>query len=896
MKKRLLLLFVVLFILYIQIVNAQKCEKFVGSKCAELEWERAEAKSGDVAEIVIAPSNPNVMYAGFEVNVHSLYKSTDAGKTWTRIEGGDHTKDIAVSPKDPNKVYFAMSEPVYTTDLSIRPTERSSESPSFPGSEAKDILATGQSAGPSESSFSTIEIFEQNDKIIYAALKGGGFGPRGAIKPKIFKTTDGGNSWIDLIPDLEDVNVIAIHPTNHENIYVGSGDGLYESLDSGKTLEKLKSTRARGGFISIEIDNPNVIYIASSSEVFKTEDAGKNWKDIKGPLSDIHRVRVSKSNPNILYASTFNGVFRSDDFGETWQDKTSNLKAKNIQIVTIHPTNPDIAFIGHSNLWSSVRAENRFEMALLANQGIYKTINGNSWFRSDEGIFEYSLEEVATSPHKPNEAWVAAIASRGGYKTIDAGNNWRTTQIQTLHYPMRIKYSMQEPDKIYITSWHSGGPFGLSEDGGASWKLTNEDEYFNGLNRGKSLYNSRIKGHIHVHGLAVDPNDDSIVYSGSVREKQGQGVFPLEGAHIFKSTDTGKTWQESDEGFPHEKFTAIHDIQIDPQNTNIIYAATTKHESSNGLGIYKSMDAGKSWKAINNGLSGRDSLNVGALTIHPENSQLIAATGSGLYKSTNAGQNWKRTSSSKSFDVEYVAQNPDIVYASTNDGVLKSKDFGDTWYKVNYKLPAGDGQGIGVSIDGNVIYTAVNEEGVYVARIKPVAPIESISIFSGKGFDFAMDFGGPPGFDDFKGIFGDFFGGEEFPEDFPGGPGDFEDEHVEGPMTLEECRQFEMPEDCSTLPSQYIITSCEECKILIAAEEEIPEKKEVEEEIPEEEIEEDFSKEEEIPEEPSFFSRIITCINCFISASGSNSCNPCFIRLVRACGNFLQRILKNSFI
>jgi len=801
-----------------------------------------------VAEIVISPSNPNVMYAGFEVNVHSLYKSTDAGKTWKRIDGGgDHTKDIAISPKNPNKVYFAMSEPVETTDTTIRATVRSDKG-RFGGA-TNMILVSGESAGPSESSFSTIEIFEQNDKIIYAALKGGGVEPFGTIKPKIFKTTNGGSSWTDLIPDLKDVNVIAIHPTNHNLIYVGSGDGIYVSKDSGKTLKKLKATRVRGGFISIELqlDNPNVIYIASSSEVFKTEDSGVNWKDIKGQLSDIHRVRVSRSNPNILYASTFNGVFRSDDFGETWQDKTSNLKAKNIQIVTIHPNNPDIAFIGHSNLWSSVRAELRFEMALLANQGIYKTTNGgNSWFRSDEGIFEYDLEEVAVSPHNPNEAWVASIASRGGFKTIDAAHNWRTTQIQTLHYPMRIKYSMQEPDKIYITSWHQSGPFGLSEDGGASWKLTNEEEYFKGLNRGLSLYDKNQKGHIHVHGLAVDPNDDSIVYSGSVKERSRQGdEFPLEGAHIFKSTDTGKTWTESDEGFPHEKHTAIHDIQIDSQNTNVIYVTTTKHEALEGLGIYKSTDAGKTWKAVNNGLSGRESLNVGALTIHPENTQLlIAATGSGLYKSTNAGSSWKRTSSSKSFDVEHVKQNPDIVYASTNDGVLKSKDFGDTWYNVNFGLPKGEGQGIGVGIDGNVIYTAVKGEGAYVARIKPVQPIEPVSVFSGKGFDFAMDFGGPPGFDDFKGIVDDFFGDEE------SGP----DEHT-GPLTLEECRQYEMPEDCNTLQVPDIIISCEECKVLIAAEEEeIPEQEEEEEEI---EVEIPEEEEIEIPEEPSFFERII---------------------------------------
>lgn len=89
MKKGLLLC---LFILFIIPISYAQCQEFIGGQCAELRWERAEAKSGEVAEIVIAPSNPDIMYAGFEVNVHSLYKSTDGGKTWRRIDGGDYSK------------------------------------------------------------------------------------------------------------------------------------------------------------------------------------------------------------------------------------------------------------------------------------------------------------------------------------------------------------------------------------------------------------------------------------------------------------------------------------------------------------------------------------------------------------------------------------------------------------------------------------------------------------------------------------------------------------------------------------------------------------------------------------------------------------------------------------
>jgi len=632
-------------------------------------------------------------------------------------------------------------------------------------------------------------------------------------EPLMFKSIDGGSTWDKFTPSVSQVNVIEIHPTDHEKIYVGADDGIYLSTDSGKTLKQIKSSN--GSVISIEVqkDNPNNIVAASPSKIFKSIDAGNNWSEITGRLSDIHRVRISRSNPNIFYASTFNGVFRSDDFGETWVDRSGNLKSKNIQIVTIHPRNPDIVFVGHSSLWSSVRAEERYQGGLLAHQGVFKSIDGGiNWFRSDNGIEEFMFEEVATNPNIPNEAWFTAPASRGGYKTEDAGHNWRTTQIQTLHYPMRLKFSLQDAKRVYATSWHNGGPFALSTDGGVNWQLTMEPAFFNGLNRGKSLFDSErgMGGAIHVHGLAIDPNNDQIVYSGSVSDVGTPVFFPLAGAHLWKSANAGKTWKESDEGFPHESKTSVHDIKIDPKNTSIIYAATTKHESKIGIGIYKSVDAGNSWKEINNGL---ENLSVGALVINPNRTnELVAATLSGLFKSYNSGESWEKKSNAGSFDVEYVIENPNIVYASGNEGVFKSKDFGDTWFKTSLGLPRGEGKGIGVDPTGNVIFTAIDEEGVFVARLIDVAPIDPVSeVGSGYGYggDFPFpDFGNGFPFPDFD---FDPFGGADQPS---GPPEGIDIDKIPDAMIKQECQKTTWPPICSIIPDETGKKLCEKCKQL----------------------------------------------------------------------------------
>lgn len=810
----LLLFLITLWLFYPSLIFAQGCEKFIDNDCAELEWQLVHTGAGEVAAIAIAPSNPSIVYAGLENNAHPFYKSTDGGTSWKRLTGpGDHAKDIAISPKNADKAYVATSEVVYTTDKSITPTSRSQVSRAWPGADAIDIRSSNRNPGPSVTSFSTIEIFLGDDHIIYTAVKGGGeIQGFGDTNPEIFKTRDGGRTWESIHPKVEEVNVLAIDPAHQEVIYIGSGDGIYKSSNSGSTIERLY--RSSDSIISLELYT-NLLLAASKSEVVKSTDGGKTWEEITGSLQNIHRLQASRSHPDIVYAATFEGVFKSVDGGKTWMDKNSRLQAKNIQIVEVHPTNPNIAFIGTSSLWSSARSENEWRTGLYAGQGIFRTTDGgDSWQRVDSGFFEHNIEEVATNPAKPYEAWFAGQASMGAYKTEDGGQHWRLTQTPTFHYPMRIKFSVQNPQKVYATGWQEGGPFSVSEDGGITWEFIEGGTFFSGINRGKDLYTPAAPGPatIHLHGLAVDPQNDQIVYAGSIYDANSPTNFPLKGAHLWKSADSGKTWQESDEGFPHQESTSVHDLVIDPRNTKVLYAATTRHESQKAIGIYKSIDAGKTWKAANGGLTG-EALDVGAIVVHPTRTlELIAATHGGIYKSTTGGTQWQKKESASSFDVEYVKDEPDTIYASTDEGVLKSTNFGDTWYKVSYGLPNGEGQGIGVDPTGKVIYAAVRDKGLYVAR-REFIPEANLPTELGRGRGF-LGRGEPQNFPDFG--FGREGDDDEESERngesrIPAG-GQRDPPNVEDIATVEFCEQQSWPPSCSFIPDDVGREICERCK------------------------------------------------------------------------------------
>lgn len=719
------------------------------AQLSEFNWQPRPMQSGEIANIVWSQSDPNTLYLGVEVNSHSFYKSVDGGKTWRLIDRGDHAKDVAVHPANPDIAFYSDSQSLWRTvsggeQAVARPGPCQSQFEKCASAFQKVIESKFQ-AGPT--GFSTIAIAPSNPATVYVGVPRQNFGPFGGSQAggQLHRSYDGGAHFDELPGNYPGINVIKVDPNDPNKIFVGANEGIYYSPDGGNSLSQAQQLRA---VVDIDTVDGKTLIAASEEGLYRSSDSGVSWQRVSGAPGSkaAQRARFAMSDPNRVWVTTTDGVFRSSDSGSNWEERSGNLPAKNLSALAVHPKNPNIALVATETFVFSIRSDGLFRQGQYYDQGIFRTEDGGaSWQRSDQGIYEYQIEELTAHPTRPFEVWAGQQSSRGMYRSKDAGQSWSLSPGLLTHYPMRHLFSPSEPDTVYHTSSHVMEEFGVSTDSGVNWKITSESAFFKGVNAGKALLDESKTGggNLHIHGLAVDPNNPKLIYAGSIDDPMPFNPKPLKGSHLFISTDGGTSWTESDSGFEHDKATSIHDIKIDPSNTQTIYLATTAHEATVGNGIWQSTDRAKTWHRSNSGMP--DSTSVNVIMVHPkEGNRLLAGTEGGIYRSENGGESWRKVQPGHIWDIEYDPTNPEVVYAgSQTEGMFQSRDFGQSWSNVSGNLPSRRVSAIAVNSTGKIVYAGTHDKGLFVALDASVGEIAKDSgkteLGQGRGF------GGEPG-------------------------------------------------------------------------------------------------------------------------------------------------------
>ncbi len=257
--------------------------------------------------------------------------------------------------------------------------------------------------------------------------------------------------------------------------------------------------------------------------------------------------------------------------------------------------------------------------------------------------------DFAVDPNRPSH-YFAAACSGGVWKTNNAGTTWKPIFDKQKSYSVGcVTMDANNSNVIWVGSGENNSQrsvsFGdgiyLSRDGGSSWK------------------NMGLKESEHIGMIVIDPRDSDTVYAAA------QGPLWNSGGDrgLYKTTNGGKTWQRilhiSDD-------TGVNEVHMDPRDPDVLYASAYQRRRRvwtliNGgpeSGVYKSTDAGKTWRKINKGLPGGDKGRIG-LCISPANPDVVyavaEASGSsgGFFRSTNRGETWSKRSSYMSSSPQY---------------------------------------------------------------------------------------------------------------------------------------------------------------------------------------------------------------------------------------------------
>lgn len=295
------------------------------------------------------------------------------------------------------------------------------------------------------------------------------------------------------------------------------------------------------------------------------------------------------------------------------------------------------------------------------------------------------IADIAIDPVNPN-TWYVAAGSGNIWKTVNAGTTWT---------PIFENYGSYSIGCVTIDpSNHNVVWVGTGENVGGR-HVGYGDGVYRSLDGGKTFTNVGLKESEHISKIIVHPQDSNIVYVAS----QGPLWSPGGQRGLYKTTDGGQTW---DVVLSKGPYTGVTDIAMDPRDPENLYAAThQRHRTVWGLvnggpetGIYKSVDGGRNWRELTNGLPGGDKGKIG-LAISPIQPDVVYAgielagrTG-GFWRSEDAGQSWTKMS-------DYVAGGTgphyyqeiycdphrfDVVYHA-NVRLGRTEDGGRTWNSV----------------------------------------------------------------------------------------------------------------------------------------------------------------------------------------------------------------------
>ncbi len=605
--------------------------------------------SQDVASIgaiAVAPSDVKTIYVGSgEPDMRSdiaygngMYKSTDAGKTWTHI-GLDDTRQIgavAIDPRDANVVYVAALGHQYGPNA-----ERGVFKTTDGGKTWSRVLYKDEDTGAI-----SLAMDPQHPDTLYAALWQTRRPPWNTYPPSngpgsgLYKTTDGGKTWSQLtsgLPAKVGRIGLAIAPSNPARVYAQvdtsanlEQGGVYRSDDGGATWTHEAGGAAqrriwqRGWYfsgITVDTKNPDVVYVMDTA-TYRSDDGGKTFNAIKGSPGgdDYHTLWINPDDPTHMILGSDQGVVVSVDRANSWSSWYNQATAQFYHVIA------DDRF----PYWVYGAQQDSGAMA-VPSQSIHQNITFMDWRPIDVGG---ESGTIAPDPNHPgklfggNDATYEDLAT-GWEQSIDAAtaypdNIWR----QTWTLPLVVS-------PVDRTLYTSRQQIFRSRDAGKSWTIISPDltgpaseDHPANLDPVTLADNSGLPRRGVVYALAPSAFDASTLWAG---------------------TDDGRVWITRDGGTHWNNVTPpqlqawskVGIIDASHLDRNTAYIAVDRHRVEDYRPyIYRTTDGGAHWSAIANGIPDGSFVNVVRADTHVRG-LLYAGTERGMYVSFDDGEHWQ---------------------------------------------------------------------------------------------------------------------------------------------------------------------------------------------------------------------------------------------------------------
>jgi photosystem II stability/assembly factor-like uncharacterized protein len=628
-----------------------------------------------IGAIGVAPSAPDTVYVGSGESTlrdsmgfgNGVYKSTDAGKTWTHLglDETHHIGRVAVDPKNPNVVFVAAIGHLYAGSPD-RGVFRSRDG----GKTWQKVLYKDENVGAVD-----VVIDPTNSNVVYAGLWNARRPPWYTYSPTngpgggIFKSTDGGSTWTQLKNGLPPEGIgrtgIAVSPTNPRRVYAvvdclvpdpnapapppgggggrgggGGGGGatavpgqggFFRSDDAGATWTRVSSDQAlwgRGWYfekLAVDPKDPDIVYVPNVA-VSRTKDGGKTWVALRGSPGgdDYHQAWVSPDDSNTMIVASDQGAIitrnaKTDDPTQvTWSSWLNQPTAQ------IYHVSADYRF----PYWVTGAQQDSGAVA-VCSRGKFAEISMRDWEPIGAGG-ESGM--TAGDPLHPG------IVFGGTGQRFDLETNAPvpgTTSPVTPgedrgDWTQPLVLSKADPRSLYYASQY----LYKSTDSARTWTkisadLTRPDPGIpSNLDKAAAEHTDRNGNRGVIYAVAPSPLLVPMLWVGT-----DDGL-------IHVTTNDGKTWQTVTPPAV-TSWSRVTGIEASHFEFNTAYASVDRHQLQDFQPyIYRTRDMGKTWQKITNGLPA--GVYVHVVKEDPKRQGLLfAGTERGAFMSLNDGDTWE---------------------------------------------------------------------------------------------------------------------------------------------------------------------------------------------------------------------------------------------------------------